>query len=186
MNVNVNVNGKIIGVDIDLTVVDSVTPWKDWYLKLTGHDLGDEISNVNNDLQALMHKHSDPLSFWKDTELYDDLTAFEDSIRILKKLHSEGYNIVFVSTCFPEHENSKKMFCQRNFPFMSGFISTADKQFVKMDYFIDDYKKNLRLVKSYQPECGVFHIRSDINSKSDEFTYGSWDDFYSFIYECEK
>lgn len=173
----------IIGVDVDLTVVESVDPWRAWYEKLTGHDLG-EITDVNNDLQSLMHKHSDPLAFWKQKDLYDDMEAFQHAINTLSLMHEKGAIIIFVSSCFPEHESSKRMFLQRNFPFMEGFISTSDKQFVKMDYFIDDYKKNLRAVKEFQPECGCFHIQSKINSKG-EFPYGDWTTFFEFIVQNE-
>ncbi len=171
---------KIIGVDVDLTVCDSVTPWKAWYAKLTGHDISKEITEVNNDLQDLMKRHSDPLSFWKKDDLYDDIEPFEIAIKVLTKLSDMGFTIVFVSSCFPEHENSKRMFLKRHFPMSSGFVSTSDKQFVKMDYFIDDYKKNLKLVQLWQPECRCFHVESGIN-KPDGFPFGDWDTFFEMI-----
>jgi len=176
---------KIIGVDVDLTVCDSVTPWKDWYRKLTGHDITDEISEVNNDLQDLMKHHSDPLSFWKKTDLYDNIKPYKEAVEVLTHLSELGYTIVFVSSCFPEHENSKKMFLKRHFPFASGFISTSDKQFVQMDFFIDDYKKNLKLVQSHQPRCNCFHIKSGIN-KEDGFPFGDWEKFEEMVLQSEN
>ena len=176
-------HSRIIGVDVDLTVVESVDPWKEWYFKLTGHDIG-EITNVDNDLQSLMHRHHNPLEFWEKSDLYDEMQPFTEAVNILQMLHDEGFTIIFVSSCAPEHERSKRMFCQRHFPFMAGFVSTPDKQFVKMDYFIDDYDKNCKLVQDLQPDCGVFQIQSKINEKSD-FMFGDWVMFYKFIQDLE-
>lgn len=175
----------IIGVDVDLTVVDSLNPWITWYRDLTGHDITEEISSVNNDLQDLMKRHSDPLAFWKKPDLYDKLEPFEEAITVLRNLHEQGHTIIFVSTCFPEHENSKRMFIQRNFPFSSGFISTGDKQFVKMDVFIDDYKKNLVQVKTIQPDCFCYHFDSGINTKG-RYEYGDWDRFQELVNRLEN
>ena len=158
---------KILAVDVDLTVVDSVTPWLEWYKKLTGHDLG-KITNDNSNVEELMHNHNDPLSFWKKGDLYDDLEPIENTVEVLRKL-SEHMDIIFVSACFPEHENSKKMFLNRNFPFMKGFISTSDKQYVKCDYFIDDYYKYVKLIYDTGVKC--YQIKTDINSEHSDIPY---------------
>ncbi len=175
-------NGKIIGVDVDLTVVDSVTPWKKWYLDLTGHDLG-EITSVNSNIQDMMHQHSDPLSFWKNP-IYDNLEAFQDAIEVLTVLNAEGYRIVFISACFPEHTESKRMFLRRNFNFEHGFIATHDKQYCRVDFFIDDYMKYCKLVKDANPGCTVFQHKTAINETGDH-PYGTWDDFYRLIQESK-
>jgi len=172
-------NGKIIGVDVDLTVVDSDTPWLEWYKKLTGHELG-EITAENNDLENLMHKHDDPHEFWRKPDLYDDLDAFDDARYFLKMLHDEGYRIVFISACFPEHEKSKKHFLKRNFDFEFGFISTTDKQYLRLDYFIDDYKKYCQLVNDHNDDCNVFQHKTSINKKGN-FAHGDWGQFYDFV-----
>jgi len=170
---------KIIGVDVDLTVVDTVSPWTEWYFKLTGHDIG-EITSENNDIENLMHNHSDPLLFWKDPKLYDELCPIYGAVETLQKLKDEGYEILFISSCFPEHETSKRLFLRRWFNFDHGFVSTSDKQYIKCDFFIDDFKKYCKLVSEKQPECKVFQINSGINNKSD-FEFGNWDDFYDFV-----
>ena len=172
---------KVIGVDVDLTVCDVVTDWIKWYKDLTGHDISDDISTTNNDLEKVMHKHSDPLSFWKKPDLYDKTQAFPDAVKVLTGLYNDGYDIIFISSCFPEHETSKRMFCQRSFPFMAGFISTSDKQFINMDYFIDDYSKYLTKVFEYNSKVKCYHIKSDINSAKRMFDYGGWNQFDRFV-----
>ena len=169
----------IIAIDVDLTVVDTVTPWKEWYTKLTGHDLG-EITSENNDLETLMKQHNDPLKFWRKPDLYDDLKPIPEAelyIHELKKLDTE---IVFVSACMPEHEESKRMFLRRNFKFQHGFVSTSDKQYVKCDYFIDDYKKYCEMMIG---NSKVFQIKTSLNSPDIEgrFPYVDWEEIYEHI-----
>jgi len=170
---------KVLAIDVDLTVVDAVTPWKEWYQSLTGHELGD-LSSENNDLETLMKQHSDPLEFWRKADLYDNLSAYPESIQYITKLKEEfDLDIVFVSACFPEHERSKRMFLQRNFKFDFGFISTSDKNFVRCDYFVDDYKLYCRQLKKYSQ---VYQIISPLNSSSDgEFPYLDWEGIYNCI-----
>lgn len=168
---------KIIAVDVDLTVVDSVTPWVNWYKDLTGDDLG-SLSSENNDLETLMKNHNDPMKFWRDPKLYDKLEAFEHAKIYLQKIHELGIGIIFVSSCIPEHEESKRHFIRRNFPYSKGFVSTSDKKFVRCDYFVDDYKKYCRDVS---PHSKVFQIKSFLNSPSDEFPYVEWVEIYEFI-----
>lgn len=171
---------KIVAVDVDLTVVDSVTPWKAWYTKLTGHDLGN-LTSENNDMETMMKNHSDPMKFWRQEDLYDELSPIQESVKALKKINDMGYKIIFVSACQPEHEYSKRMFLGRNFPFMAGFVSTGDKQYVTCDYFIDDYKKYCRQMMG---KAKVFHIKTEINSSSNgEFPYVDWEEIVEMIEE---
>ncbi len=169
---------KILAVDVDLTVVDAVTPWVGWYKNLTGEDLGD-ISSENNNLEEMMHAHHDPLEFWKKKDLYDNLEPFSSAVLYLKAL-SKYVDIIFVSACKPEHEQSKKFFLKRNFPYMKGFISTHEKHFIKCDYFVDDYKKYIREVSETGAKC--YQIKSQLNSSSDgEFPYMEWHEIYKDI-----
>lgn len=175
---------KIIGVDVDLTVVDVVygeNGWLKWYHDLTGHNLEQEISTDNNDIERYMKAHDDPMAFWRKHDLYDKHSVYPDAVDVLTDLYiNHGVKIVFVSACYPEHETSKRMLIRRSFPFEHGFVSTRDKGFVKMDYFIDDYKKYLQHVKDAQPECKVFQIKSSLN-KPAGFPFGDWYDFKEMI-----
>lgn len=172
---------KIIAIDVDLTVVDSVSPWKQWYTNLTGHDLG-EITSDSNDLETLMKNHNDPLQFWRKPDLYDSMEPIKEAVLYIGLLKDLGFTIIFVSACMPEHEQSKRFFLQRNFPYMDGFISTGDKSFIRCDYFVDDYKKYCRQML---PHADVFHIKTEINSACDEFPYVDWYQIYNSIKEKE-
>jgi 5'(3')-deoxyribonucleotidase len=166
---------KVLGVDVDLTVVDPVTKWIKWYEDETNSKFVPKKNHYFID--ELMVNHPSPSDFWKIDTLYDDLFPFEHSVDVLKKL-SESYDIVFVSACFPEHINSKQRFLNRYFPFASGFISTKEKQYIKMDIFIDDHTENLELVKKYQPDTKIIRFKNMFCSGNDNrfLTVDSWED----------
>jgi len=167
-------------VDVDLTLVDSKKHWLDWYFNLTGHDISNEISKDSHNIEELMHNHYDPYAFWKKPNLYDDMIPFTSSVEVLTYLHNRGCEIIFCSACFPEHENSKKMFLQRNYKFPFKFVSTKDKGAVRCDYAIDDYKKYLDDIQEGNPDAKMFHIKTDINSEG-KYEYVDWYDIKKII-----
>lgn len=158
---------KIIAVDIDGTVVDSISPWITWYEKLTGHDIVEEVQNSVWNLDKLMHFHDSPMDYWKQPNLYDDLEPTPESKKALDGL-SKDYDIIFVSSCFPEHTKSKEFFVKRNFPYHKAFINAHFKGYTRCDYFIDDYKKNLEQFPDY---VKTFHIQSVINTNITDTTW---------------
>lgn len=157
---------KIIAVDVDETIVDVYNPWKEWYKNLTGHEI--KVQQTYN-VQELMDRHEDPLVFFKNPNLYDTLKPRPDAVEVLNDLSKE-YDIVFVSHCFPEHEKSKLYFLKRNFNFDFKFISTKDKEAVKMDVFIDDNISMLNKVKEYQPDVFCIQYCSEISVTNNDFT----------------
>jgi len=125
-----------------------------------------------------MVKHADPLIFWRDKTLYDKMEPIPEAVHYLTEL-SKTFQIVFVSACFSEHENSKRKFLDKFFPFHSGFISTSDKKFIKCDYFIDDYFKYCNQLH----ETGVktYQIKTLINSKHEDIPYMDWKEIFNDI-----
>lgn len=166
----------VLGVDVDLTVVNPVHLWFDWYKDLTGHDIVEDIGEKTFNIEEIMHRHHSPMDFWKRPDLYDKLDPIENSVEVLTKL-SESYDIVFISHCLPEHEMSKRYFVQRNFKFDHGFVSTGDKGYVKCDVFVDDYHKYLQKVQDRNPECLCLMHESFLNKSYDgDFQRVSWED----------
>jgi 5'(3')-deoxyribonucleotidase len=164
---------KVLGVDVDLTIVDPVTKWIKWYEDETNTKFVPKKNHYY--IHELMVNHPSPTDFWKIDSLYDDLFPFEHSVDVLKKL-SESYDIVFVSACFPEHINSKQRFLDKFFPFASGFISTKEKQYVQMDIFVDDSLENLRAVKNRQSECKCLMYQSPLNYEDGFEVVRNWND----------
>ena len=58
---------------IDLTVVDTLNPWLEWYRYKTGHNLTLKGEDHGMNVQKLMINHSVPLDFWRKSDLYDNL-----------------------------------------------------------------------------------------------------------------
>ena len=176
-------NKKVILVDVDDTVVPSVREWIKFYTDLTGHELTHDLQTdgKTNDILDLMHKHHDPMEFWRQPKLYHGLTPRTGSVEVLKEL-SEHFDIVFVSASMPEHTRSKEMFLTKHFGFHKGFVSTRQKKFVRGDYFIDDYKKYLRDVQEYQPNCKCIQIKTKLSNKG-EFPLLDWWEIRDLIRE---
>ena len=177
-----NIKKKILMVDVDDTVVASVREWVEWYKELTGQDLvnslRDETGKTNN-LLDLMHKHRDPMEFWRQPYLYQDMKPRAGSVETLREL-SEHFDIVFVSASMPEHTHSKEMFLTKYFDFHKGFVSTSTKQFVKADYFIDDFKDYLRQVQEHQPNCKCIQIKTKLSNEG-EFPLLTWGEIRYFM-----
>jgi len=163
---------KLLCCDVDLTVVDTLSSWFDWYRELTGHNVLEDIGGVEYDIQELMHKHESPLDYWKKHDLYDNLLPIKDAQYALNKLKNK-YDIIFVSSCFPEHIVSKERFLNRHFPYNKGFISTQQKGYVKADVVIDDYSKYLNM---FSDETQKFMIETILNKSSETFQPMKWEE----------
>lgn len=179
---------KVLIVDVDLSITDSLTPWLKWYQELTGHNIQEEMKERGeNNIQEMMTEHHSPLDYWKIEDMYDNLEPFPEAVRVLTNLQNY-VDIIFASASFPEHTYSKEDFCTRNFPYMKGFISTHTKGFIQGDYFVDDYTKYLDQVKERNPNCKLFMVESEINHKDTHlYKRYSWDEIEKEIlkdFEC--
>lgn len=147
---------KIIAVDVDGTVVDSVEHWLKWFEEKTGvarpvfKDYNYMLDDILNQ-KAKESKHLldswvgfDSYQFWKGHDIYDNMVPIEDCVETLEKIKKVfRHKIIFVSVCSPEHEASKIRFLKKHFPFADGFISTKNKDYVRYDYLIDDAPSNI-------------------------------------------
>lgn len=136
------INGKTIAIDIDLTVVDSVTGWLNWFEEKTGKKFVDSPGFIE-DYAPIMTSQGlqcDACDYWRQSSLYDTMEPFEDCIDALEKMKSMGATLIFASACFPEHIKSKERFIKKYFPFSDGFIpvSTHMKRYIQHDIFIED------------------------------------------------
>lgn len=170
----------IIALDIDLTLVDSLTPWIGWYKHQTGHDLADIFTDQQDrgfNIQDLMLQHSSPLDYWKSTTLYDNLEPLPNSIEAVRALQELGHDIIFVSYCFPSHIDSKIAFIKRNFGPDVKFIDTKHKEYVKMDMIVDDHSEFLLNVQKLQPDCITITKKTPINAVKTDLYFEEWSEF---------
>lgn len=112
---------RLLGIDVDGVIVDTLTLYK----------------------QASPHLE-DPLDFWRDENLYDNLVPMEGAVEKLGLL-SKYFGIVFVSRLKGNHHRSKVYFLKEHFPFMTGFIGTHEKYLLNdsLVAMVDDLEDNL-------------------------------------------
>lgn len=146
------INRKVVVVDVDLTVVDTATPWVVYMNKLTGLNFNLEegceypynLTDIYADVIVNSDDRSDLFQYWKSETLYDNLTPLEGSVEALRELDRVGYDIVFASVLKHGHDKSKYYFLKRHFPFMKGCVFTKEKGLIKADVIIDDRNDYLR------------------------------------------
>lgn len=135
----------IIAIDVDDTLVPMLKGWFDWVRETYDYDPYSEKFNTYDLGTALQkrifaqngqHYRVDPMMFWKNPSLYDDIEIDYNTTFQVREL-TEHCTVVFVSHCFPEHETSKRNMLERHFGNIN-FISTGAKEFVDFDWIIDD------------------------------------------------
>lgn len=172
----------IIGMDVDLTVVDALTNWFKWYKFKTGHDLF-HIMEAGEDhgfnVQELMINHSSPLDYWKQEDLYDTLEPLPGCVEKINQMKEAGHEIIFISYCFAGHLDSKVSFLKRFFGSDIVFIDTKHKEYVQMDAMFDDHSTFLEKIKDRQPDCLLIQKKTSINSilETAHSSFENWEDF---------
>lgn len=150
------VNTLKIGIDVDLTFVDSGTPWIEWLEKVYGvkMDLSLPPPNPQGMLYynvskyfppAKVHQLS-PYEFWEDPYLYDKLKPLPGAVEAVAAWAKAGHFNHFVSYCMKGHFSSKVRFLKREteefFSLEPGsghaFYATKHKAGVDVDVIIDD------------------------------------------------
>ena len=148
-----------IGIDIDITLVETGVEWWSWLACCGTYGLPYNISeydiegkfdyNLGNYFPNYREiTGSDPYSFWKQGNLYDWLSPLPNSVAVIKKLVDAGHEIVFISHCQGNHMSSKMKWLKKHFPFVKmgvngGFLHTKEKHLVDVDVMIDDRIDNL-------------------------------------------
>ena len=146
----------IVAIDVDDTVLPIFEDWMLWYAEeqwMPVESLHHVLKNYHSGKEDMMNHAAiypkkigwyeqqseahTPEDFWKSPDLYDDRSIPEETLEVLHRLHQK-YDIVYVSHCYPEHENSKKKMLERSLGRNIKFISTPHKEYVDFDVIIDD------------------------------------------------
>ena len=147
----------ILGVDVDLTVVDTLSGLMDYVSDLLPNldarlelqtkinefiKLNDTYKDFHNLLDEILAKYginATAKDYWRNPKLYDDLLPFPDAVEVLNWFNRNGTKIVFITSIIPEHYQSKINFILRYFPYTYDFITAQKKYLVgNLDMFIDD------------------------------------------------
>ncbi|QGZ16139.1 hypothetical protein Kuja_1480 [Vibrio phage vB_VchM_Kuja] len=159
----------IIAWDFDYTLNDGLTEWIDWVnkrLKPVDWVQFEEVVGLGDDLVPYFDNliGCSSIDFWKQPNLYDDMKPFDNEQRSLiirlgdyiTNLTGRPVEHIVVSKCMPEHIQSKKRYLEKHFEgVFSGFIDTADKNYVRFDAIFDD---SYEVFKSVKPVCNKIVI----------------------------
>ena len=159
----------ILGVDIDQTIVDSHSLWIEWLSSQGIRTTIDEINNQKFDI--------DIEDFWRDENLYDSLSLYDERISFYLESLSSKYDIVFISKCFPEHIQSKYNFLKRNFKFKFSFMETTLKYLIDCDVMIDDSNSVLDSFSNSKTYC--CKAKLPFVKQTIKYPVFSWDVIYS-------
>lgn len=137
---------KRIAIDMDETIVDTMTRHLEWYNK----EFNTALSKA--DLAGRKIYHSVPLdhvarvrSYPDHPEFFVDIPIYNDAFSVIQEL-SQDYDI-FIATAAMEHPASfaaKFAWLTKHLPFISplNFIFCGNKSIVRADYLIDDSSRH--------------------------------------------
>lgn len=148
----------VVGLDVDLTLVDNLGSWLDW-AGIKPNELPAPERDEALDLVPFMKEMGvkDPLSWWKAPSTYwvEGLATGHPGQRklvpgalaflrllertILQVVDCDEVKFIIVSSCFPEHETAKwKLIDAHLGDMIDAKISTSSKHHVDFDLIIDD------------------------------------------------
>lgn len=170
---------RIIAIDVDLTVVDTLAPWLYWFKTKTGREVKNEDSSYDlvPEMTRLIEESGvepfNPMEYWKRHNLYDYLMPLTGCVEVIQELKKE-FDVIFVSSCITEHTDSKIRFLKKHFGDDTKFVSTFHKEFIDYDYLIDDRLHHMVVGNLMRPEAthilytgirtdGYAHERRQVN-----------------------
>jgi len=165
---------KIMNVDVDLVVADSLPVWLQWFKKNSRDNIDFDFSWHDGPyhLSKTMKKHMDidPEEFWRTPDLYDYVDPMTGSEEVLRDL-SEEYDIRFITHSIYEHKQSKNLFLERHFPFNDGVyhVEAEEKWEFDADVWVEDRVDTIETLVQTQPDCHVFHMVNDLNKNYQVF-----------------
>ena len=159
----------IAAIDVDLTVVNSAYHWWKWLEDMTKAGLSYsqvcdkyDFTQCYKDIWLSKGIAGEPLDFWRQRDLYDNMVPVEGAVDGIGLLKESGYKIVFVSTLKGDHHKSKCLFLKKFFH-VDAFIGTKEKWAVRADLVIDDRNKCLNMF----PEDNIIKIKMNTTFDQD-------------------
>lgn len=152
-----------IGIDVDLTTVESDVAWWNWLLNMcfikdeyldcwvVNHSLHDFIQNLldirNEQISYNLAKYFekpindnvDPMDFWRNEGAYDTVRVRADAQQYITQLINDGHEIVFITHNKGNGSRSKYNLLARKFDKWNfAYVVTKEKYLVDVDVLIDD------------------------------------------------
>lgn len=174
-----------IGIDVDLTVVDTLTPWLNWFKQKTGKELSiDNISGYSLDpvMQPFMPSGILPSDYWEQEDLYNHLEPLPEAIKFVNKALEMGHEVVFITLSTSGHHGSKEAFLRKYFGSCSGVIHTKLKYMIDVDAFIDDNVSVAKEMTKYKPSVKTYLHKTLLNQNNKEMRPMTWEEISESLY----
>lgn len=147
--------GRILGVDVDLTICPSDKGWREWLKERCSveYPLGD-YESPPYDLGTQFAGVDDPYKYWRELD-YSQFQPIEGSVECLREL-SKHFQIVFISRIKGNHTKSKYYWLKEHFPFMYEYVACHKKHVMNkaVECMIDD---RLDVLKGFEPQKRVLY-----------------------------
>ena len=180
---------RTIALDVDLVLTDIIDKW---HMYLRSRCLSYDARRYKKDLQHERVDYNitryyelpmdvDGFDFWRQHDLYDDAKLLKYAKEVIMNWYMDGHELVFISYCFSEHEQSKIRFLKRSLGFIAEedfhFISTKSKGFVRADVCLDDRNVFLNQMGN-KTLCIKFHTpyTQCEEARQHYITYNNWKD----------
>ena len=194
-----NQNKPVIGIDFDITCVDTVFcrgGWHDYLNNMSHNKLPLEYFESLSEIEYDLHSHypdlthDEVMSFWHCQHLYQKLHPRADAVKVIPELIKLGFNIVFISHCTGGHYESKVQAAKEWFGVPEekfAFVSTNRKDMVDVDVMIDDRHNFLNQFKN-KPNVIKIKIASKYTQDeplgvSLDLETNDWEDILAYIEE---
>ena len=184
----------IIGIDVDLTIVDPIWCEGGWfyYLAQNSHsydkvnlekDFNNKQVNYNTCEYFHLKENVCPYDFWRSKSLYDNMKPYEEAVTYINKLIVDGHDVIFISQIKGDHLKSKTNMLKKHFPNAKGYIYTKEKHFAHTDVMIDDRNK---VMNKLQFGTGILFETEytqceDLLSDRVMLKTDSWEEIYKII-----
>jgi len=158
-----------IAIDMDETIVDTMTRHVDWYNNEFGQQLTKADLHGTKIYHCVAAEHVACVRAYPDhPDFFADIPPYENALEVVREL-SERYD-VFIATAAMEHPNSfaaKYTWLTKNMPFLSpmNFIFCGNKGVLHTDYLIDDSPRHFEYFRGESILFSAPHNMLEIHPK---------------------
>ena len=137
---------KRIAIDMDDTIVDTLSRHIEWYNRGFHQNLTKQDLQAVSIYDRVLPESIERVHAYNDNpQFFVDLKPHDNALSVIKELHTH-YDI-YIATAAMEHPNSftaKYNWLVQNLPFISpmNFIFCGSKSIVNTDYLIDDSSRH--------------------------------------------
>ncbi len=181
---------KTIMVDVDMTLVDTVSGWLRWFEIRSGVT----IDPTRYHLEKLMEGHinEDPLNYWRQKDMYETLSPYDKSVSTIRRLVDAGFDLVFVTwSPYNGQIRAKDKWLAEHYGADIPVVHTDLKHYVDCDIMIDDNEWMIRDVLKRRAGTEILKMETTMNKDyhgegtERVLTMRNWEDIQEYFHKRE-